>query len=105
MVVGVDAVVADVWAGEGNDLPGVRGIGYHLLISGEDRVEYHFPGGHPAGRFGTDRLTLEHLSVDQHQLRSNRTAPHGHLRASPSTTTGTPPFRVCRPRPRRLQPS
>ena len=63
----VDAVVADVGVGEGDDLPGVGRVGDDLLVAGEDGVEHDLAGGHPAGRLGPDGLALEHRPVGQDQ--------------------------------------
>src|SRR5690606_8608176 len=41
----VGAVVADVRVGEGDDLPRVAGVGQHLLVAGEHRVEHDLAGG------------------------------------------------------------
>ena len=38
----VDANIADMREGEGDDLPGIAGIGQHFLIAAHRRVEAHF---------------------------------------------------------------
>ena len=48
VVVGVDAVVADVRVGEGDDLPGVRRIGDDLLVARQRGVEHQLAGGDAA---------------------------------------------------------
>ena len=40
------AVVADVGVGEGDDLPGVGGVGDDLLVARQHRVEHHLAAGH-----------------------------------------------------------
>ena len=64
---GVDAVVADVRVGEGDDLPGVRRIGEHLLVARQGGVEHHLATGDATRRVRADRLALEHGPVCQHQ--------------------------------------
>ncbi len=58
---GVDPVVADVRVGERHDLPGVAGIGEHLLIAAEGGVEHDFSCGRR--RVGTEQFALEQRSV------------------------------------------
>ena len=94
VVGGIDPVVADLGVGEGDDLAGIGRVGDDLLVAGEHGVEHRFPGGHPALGLGADGLALEHGPVGQHQRGLgpvHGTAPAGHRRASPSTTTGFTP--------------
>ena len=65
----VDAVVADVRVGEGDDLPGVGRVGDDLLVAGQHGVEHDLAGGDPAG-VGADRLALEHRAVGEHERAS-----------------------------------
>ena len=59
-VLGVDAVVADLRVGHGDDLAAVGGIGEDLLIAGHRGVETDFPGG---GSGGSERGSFETASV------------------------------------------
>ncbi len=70
LVVGVvDAVVADVGVGEGDDLTGVGRVGDDLLVAGEHGVEDHLARRHAPGRRGADGFALEDRAVGQHQRR------------------------------------
>ena len=62
----VDADVADVREGEGDDLPGVGGVGQDLLIAGHRRVEADLADG-LAGR--ADAVTLDRGAVGEHEER------------------------------------
>ena len=84
---------------EGDDLTGVGRVGDDLLVPRQHRVEHDLTAGHAVGRCGTDGLTLEDLTVSQHQGRFGRAMPtvpmrfaggFAQRRASPSTTTGSP---------------
>src|SRR5215471_11623551 len=73
------AVVADLRVGENYDLPGIRGIGENLLISGNGSVENDF-----AGAFGgrTKAPALEDRSVFQGQdCRIQQIPPGGGVKA------------------------
>ncbi len=96
-VVVVDAVVADVRVGEGDDLPGVRGIGHDLLVAGECGVEHQFAGRRRDR--STDRLTFELGAVGEDQDRV------GHRVAFPSWTTTSPKRIVCLTFPRNARPA
>ena len=39
-ILGVGAVIADVWVGKGNDLLAIAGIGQDLLVAGHGRIEH-----------------------------------------------------------------
>ena len=80
-----DAVVADVGVGEGDDLPGVRRIGDHLLIAGEHGVEHHLAGGDASSGLRANGLALEHFAVGQHQCRL---ADHGFISDAIKTKPG-----------------
>src|ERR687893_722283 len=92
VVVVVRAVVADVGVRERDDLPGVAGVGQHLLVTGEHGVEHHLSPGDAAGRLRADELALE-----------RRADPHRW--ASASITTGSPPRTVWRTRPLSAMPA
>ena len=119
---GVDAVVADVGIGEGDDLPGVGRIGHHLLVAAHHGVEHHLARGDVGG--SSDGLPLEHLSVAQHEQArcgaAHRCGPArcgaahrcgtarpgaAHRCGLPSITTGSEASRVWRTRPFRTRPS
>ena len=59
-VLEVDARVADLRIGQGNDLPGIGGIGKNLLVTGHRRIENHLADGH--ARYA-DRLPTEQAAV------------------------------------------
>ena len=42
-IFGVRADIADMREGEGDDLPGIAGVGHHFLITGHRGVEAHLP--------------------------------------------------------------
>ena len=63
-VLGVDAHVADVGVGEGDDLAGVGGIGEDLLITGHGGVEHHLADG---DALGTDGFSVEHAAIGEGQ--------------------------------------
>ena len=62
----VGADIADVGEREGDDLPGVGGVGEDLLIAGHGGIEADL-----AGRFarGAQALAFQHGPVGQHQKR------------------------------------
>ena len=62
----VGADVADVREGEGDDLPGIRGVGEDLLIAGHGGVEADL-ADRAAG--GAQAEALQHGPVGQHQKR------------------------------------
>ena len=109
----VDAVVADVGIGEGDDLARIRRVRDHLLVPAHHRVEDHLPGGDRGVR--ADGGALEHLPVAQHQqcglslggrgIAALGRACDGHRWAWPSTTTASPASTVWRTRPRSSRPS
>ncbi len=70
VVVGVDPVVADVRVGEGDDLARVAGVGQHLLVARQHRVEHDLAAGDARGGLGADELALERRAVgqDEHAL-------------------------------------
>src|SRR5690606_14608927 len=65
-VLAVGADIADVREGEGDDLPGIGGIGEDFLIAGERGVKTQLPDG-MAGC--TEAVRLEHRAVSQNQQR------------------------------------
>ena len=77
VVVGVDAVVADVRVRERDDLTGVRGVGDDLLVTGERGVEHDLAGDDPRRRAGA-------------RPRSPRTS-------SPSASTNRPALSTAPP--------
>ena len=64
LVVGAD--IADMREGEGDELPGIGGIGEDLLIAGHRGIEADF-----ADRlaFGAEPKTLQHGTVGKHEER------------------------------------
>ena len=77
---GIDAVVADVRVGESDDLTRVAGVGDHLLIPRQRRVEHDLATGDTTDGFGADQFTFEHTAVGQHQCG----VTHDGHRRSPS---------------------
>ncbi len=69
-------VVADVGVGEGDDLPGVGGVGEDLLVAAQDGVEHDLAGGHRRRR--PHRLALEDGAVGQHQQGLGAVGSGGH---------------------------
>ncbi len=65
-VFAVDAGVADVGIGQGDDLARVAGVGQDFLVAGHGRVEDDFSGGVP---FGADRVSEKGGAVGQGQDR------------------------------------
>ena len=64
-VLGVDADVADLRAGHGDDLAAVRGVGEDLLVPGHARVEHDLARGLPPG---PERGPGQHGAVFQGEL-------------------------------------
>ena len=62
----VGADIADVREGEGDDLPGIRGVGEDLLIAGHGGVEADLAD---RGAGGAQAEALQHGPVGQHQKR------------------------------------
>src|SRR4030095_12274604 len=97
-VLRVRAVVPLLRCGHGHHLPGVRGIGEHLLVPRhrrvEDRLAEPLPGRPEPG-------SAEGAAVLEHQ---DRRGPSVHPAASPSATTSPPRSSVCTTRPRSLRP-
>jgi hypothetical protein len=54
-----DAVVADVWIGEGDELAGEAGIGHRLLVAAHPRREDHLAGDDRLMRVRPARLAVE----------------------------------------------
>jgi hypothetical protein len=77
VVVPRNAVVADVWRGERDDLTGVTGVGDHLLVSTQTGVKDHFAGSDT--QVSANRFTLKHAAVGEQQVRR----PHAHSCSSP----------------------
>ena len=104
LVVGrVGAVVADVRAREGDDLPRVRGVGDDLLVAAHGRVEDELPGGDRHG--GAGRLPREHRAVRGDQQRRRAVLAGAHRCAAPSTTTASPRSTVWRTAPSNVRPA
>ena len=91
LVVGAD--IADVRESEGDDLPGVRGVGHHLLVTGHRGVEAEL-----ADRLGlrAEAFTPHRAAVGEHDdsrraLRSGRVQGSyvGHGRGKPSVSGST----------------
>ena len=64
LVVGAD--VADMREGEGDELPGIGGIGEDLLIAGHRGVEADFADGLA---FGAEAKAFEHRAIGEHEER------------------------------------
>jgi hypothetical protein len=62
----VGADIADVREGEGDDLPGIGGIGQNLLIAGHRGVEADFANGLS---LGAEPKTFQHRTIGQHKER------------------------------------
>ena len=65
-VVLVGADIADMREGEGDDLPGIGGIGEDFLIAGHGGVEADLTDG---VAFGAEAKAFEHRAVGKHQQR------------------------------------
>ncbi len=63
-VLDIDAGVADVRVGQGDDLPGIRRVGEDFLIAGECGVEHHFTA---RDAIGADRLAAKNRAVSENQ--------------------------------------
>ena len=92
VVGGVGPVVADVGAGEGDDLSRVGRVRDHLLVAAHGGVEDELARRHRHGR--ARGLAGEHRPVGGHQQRRRPVAvagpPHAHRCAVASITTGSP---------------
>ena len=64
LILGIDADVADVREGEGDDLIGIGRVGEDLLISGHGRVETNLAGGLARG---AKAVSLNHRAVGKHE--------------------------------------
>ena len=64
LVVGAD--IADMREGEGDELPGIGGIGEDLLIAGHRGVEADFTDGLA---FGAETEAFEHRAIGEHEER------------------------------------
>ena len=99
VVVGVDAVVADVRIRERDDLARVRRVGDDLLVARHRRVEHDLAGNHAAlGRapIAQPSKTSPSASTSCACLRvplshpRHAPAPAAHRCRHPSMTTGSP---------------
>jgi hypothetical protein len=68
-ILGVGADVADMRESEGDDLPGVGGIGQDLLVAGHGGVEADLTDG---GAGGTKALAGDDAAVGQDEARRGR---------------------------------
>ena len=78
----IGAGIADMRECEGDDLPGIGGIGQHLLIAGHGGIEADFT--HRL-TFGTNPETFDQRTIGQHQKG-------GHARRFPVAEPGTRGF-------------
>ena len=115
VVVGGDAVVADVGVGEGDHLAGVGRVGEHLLVTGHDRVEDDLAGGGRDGRTGPRAAVepgAESTSPSNTEPSARASSPSrqamsgsAHRCASSAITTGSPAKSVCRTLPMSSRPA
>ena len=81
-VVVIGADIADMGKGEGDDLPGIGGVGEHFLITGHGGVETHFTSGVANS---AEAVTLKAGAVRQNQnCGRGGLLPAGHF-GSPSS--------------------
>ena len=106
VVGGVGAVVADVGAGEGDHLAGVRRVGDDLLVPAHRRVEDELARRHRHA--GPGRLPREHGAVRRHEECGGAVAVavrRAHRWATASITTGSPRSTVWRTAPWKVRPA
>ena len=63
-IIGIDADIADMGIGQGDDLPGVGRVGQYFLVAGHGGIEYHL-AAHLA--VNTNSNTAEYTSVCKRQ--------------------------------------
>ena len=59
-IIFVNSIISNEWIGEGDDLPGVRGIGQYLLVAGHPGIEDDFTEGNS---LRASRFTLKARSI------------------------------------------
>ena len=64
LITAVDPGIAQFGIGEGDQLPGIAGVGHDLLVTGHTGVEDHFAEGRRSGAKG---FTTQHQAVSQHK--------------------------------------
>src|SRR5260221_12291497 len=89
----VDAVVALQRVGHADHLPGVGGVGEHLLVAGHSGVEDHLP---LAQRIGAEGLAYERPAVLQDQGGETLHSPPPTSRLCRITARSTPSISVSR---------
>ena len=94
---GIHAVVADQRIGHGDNLPGIRRIRQHFLISGHAGVEHHFAGAFQS----VQQKAVESRAVSQYQLSSYKFT---HTLTCPSRITILPSTTVITARPFNRRP-
>ena len=73
----VDADIADMGEGEGDDLAGIGGVGQDLLIAGHRRVEADLADGRA---LGAEAMAFDHRAVGEDEEGGRtRVLPAGHL--------------------------
>jgi hypothetical protein len=70
----VNADVANMWKGEGNDLAGIRGIGQNLLIARHRGIETNLTDG---AAFGAQAPPGNNRSIGKNEARSRRSLRPG----------------------------
>jgi len=91
-VFGIDADIADMRIGQGNDLARIAWVGQDFLVTGHRGIE-HDLANRMAG--GTDRIATKNRAVSERKQGGRKRRQHGKLLA------GTPWLPTCRPSPAR----
>ena len=64
LIAAVDPGVTQLGVGEGDQLPGIAGVGHDLLVAGHTGVKDHFTQGRC---FGAEGFTTQHQAIRQHK--------------------------------------